>query len=202
MKAGEVKILIQALLGIPPEKRFPNIGPLTRARFEELASTHNEEEWAPDVRHINQATIDLIKHFEGRRLVAYKDPVGVWTIGYGHTGLKHQDGTVYSGRTITEQQAEDLLRYDLGEFANRVKSLVKVPLGDNQFGALVSFDFNTGGLHKSTLLKILNAGDYSGAANELLKWNKAGGTALAGLTRRRKSERRLFLSQEPYIVEV
>jgi GH24 family phage-related lysozyme (muramidase) len=77
---------------------------------------------------------------------------------------------------------------------------VKVPITDDQFGALVSFDFNTGSLHKSTLLKKLNAGDYEGAANEFPKWNKAGGQVLRGLTRRRKSEQNLFLGKEDYII--
>ena len=152
-------------------------------------------------RHITQDGVDLIKHFEGLYLAAYKDPVGIWTIGYGHTVLTHKDGTVYAGRKITEKEAEELLRYDMSVFEDRVSSLVKVPLEDNEFNALVSFDFNTGGLGKSTLLKKLNSGDYDGAADEFLKWDKAGGKVLAGLTRRRKSERKLFLGHRPFIVQ-
>jgi GH24 family phage-related lysozyme (muramidase) len=152
------------------------------------------------MKHKYQRGIDLIKHFESLFLKAYQDPVGVWTIGWGHTGLKHKDGTVHKGRTITESEAEELLKHDLRSFADRVTKLVKVKVTDDQFGALVSFDFNTGSLHKSTLLKKLNAGDYDGAADEFLKWNKAGGQVLRGLTRRRKSERNLFLGVEDYIV--
>lgn len=153
-------------------------------------------------RQINQNGLDLIKHFEGLFLNAYLDPVNIWTIGYGHTGLKHRDGTVYKGRKVTEKEAEDLLRYDLDNFAERVEMFTKgIALTDDQFGALVSFDFNTGGLGKSTLLKKLEAGDYNAAADEFLKWNKAGGRVLAGLTRRRKSERNLFLGIKPFIVK-
>jgi len=155
----------------------------------------------PVGREINQNGIELIKHFEGLFLNAYKDPVGIVTIGYGHTGLKHLDGTVYLGRSITPKEAEDLLRHDIREFSSRVESFVKVPLTDDQFAALVSFDFNTGGLGKSTLLKKLNAGNYDEAADELLKWDKAGGKTLAGLTRRRKSERNLFKGIRPFIIK-
>jgi lysozyme len=147
-----------------------------------------------------QRGIDLIKHFESLFLNAYQDPVGVWTIGWGHTGLKHKDGTVHKGRKITEAEATELLRHDLTGFAARVTKLVKVELNDDQFSALVSFDFNTGSLHKSTLLKKLNAGDYAGAADEFPRWNKAGGQVLRGLTRRRKSEQNLFLGKKDYIV--
>lgn len=207
MKAGEAKLAIQKILLIPGEQQAQNIGPKTRAAFERLAITPNDQEWTvSDVpvathRQINANGLKLVKHFEGLYLKAYKDSVGVWTIGYGHTGLQHKDGTVYSGRVISEQKAEELLRYDMRQFEERVETFVKVPVDDNQFSALVSFDFNTGGLGKSTLLKKLNASDYRGAADQFLLWDKAGGKTLAGLTRRRKSERNLFLSQLPYIIQ-
>ena len=149
---------------------------------------------------IGKRGLDLVKHFESLRLYAYQDPVGIWTIGWGHTGLKHQDGTVHKGRHISEQEAENLLVHDMKAFSHRVVTHVKVPLTDDQFDALVSFDFNTGGLVKSTLLKKLNKGDYKGAAAEFLKWNKAGGKVLRGLTRRRQSEQNLFLGKDNYIV--
>jgi len=152
------------------------------------------------MRYINERGLKLVKHFESLFLKAYKDPVGIWTIGWGHTGIRHNDGTVFSGRTITEADAHELLKHDMQTFCERVVSFVKVPLNDDQFDALVSFDFNTGALHKSTLLKKLNAGDYQGAADELPKWNKAGGKVLRGLTRRRESERNLFLGKEKFIV--
>lgn len=118
--------------------------------------------------------------------------MGIWTIGYGHTGLDHNDGTVYPGRVITQQQAEDLLLYDMGTSEGAVSSLVKVPLNQNQFDALVSFQFNVGALESSTLLRLLNTGDYFGAACQFDRWNHAGGEELHGLTLRRHSERDLF----------
>ena len=151
-------------------------------------------------RDINAAGIELIKHFEGCFLTSYQDSVGVWTIGWGHTGLTHRDGSVHHGITITAAEAERLLHHDMDNFEGRVEKYIGVALNDDEFAALVSFDFNTGGIAKSTLRRKLNAGDREGAANELLRWDKAGGRTLAGLTRRRKSERRLFLSQSPAIV--
>jgi lysozyme len=127
----------------------------------------------------------LIKHFEGCYLQAYQDSVGVWTIGYGHTGLQHKDGTVHRGRRI--------LRYDMHQFEARVSALIQErTVSQCQFDALVSFDFNTGGLHRSTLLIHLRAGRLWEAANEFPKWDKAGGKTLPGLTRRRAAERDLF----------
>ena len=152
------------------------------------------------MRYIRQRGLELVKHFESLRLYAYKDPVGIWTIGYGHTGLTHKDGTVRPGLKITEQEAENLLVHDMKHFSARVEKLVTVLVTDDQFDALTSFDFNTGSLGKSTLLKKLNAGDYDGAANEFKKWNKAGGKVLRGLTRRRESEENLFRGKEKFIV--
>ncbi|QJE95231.1 lysozyme [Luteolibacter luteus] len=148
---------------------------------------------------INSRGLELVKHFEGCYLTAYPDSVGVWTIGYGHTGLTHEDGTVKRGRTITQAEAEQLLQHDLDYFANRVRKGTTVPLSEDQFAALVSFDFNTGGYLRSHLRKLLNRGDYAGAAEQLLLWDKAGGRTLSGLTRRRRSERKLFLGLTPFI---
>lgn len=136
--------------------------------------------------------IELIKGFEGLRLSKYQDIVGKWTIGYGHLILPSESFP----NPLTEKQAEDLLRKDLATSEAGVTRLVKVKLSQQQFDALVSFTFNlgVGNLQSSTLLKRLNAGDYSGAADELLRWNKAGGKEFAGLTRRRAAERKLFLS--------
>jgi lysozyme len=153
------------------------------------------------MRPINPNGLDLVKHFEGCQLTAYQDEVGVWTIGYGHTGLTHKDGSVHQGRTITQQQAEDLLVYDMGAFSARVEKLINAPLNDNQFAALTSFDFNTGGLESSTLRVLLNRGDYFRAANQFDRWNHAGGIELRGLTLRRASERDLFCSFAPFIHE-
>ena len=139
--------------------------------------------------------ITLIKAFEGCRLTAYQDSVGVWTIGYGWT--QPVDGkSVSKGMVITQQKADDLLKQGIVQYENGVNSLVKVQLNQNQFDVLVDFAYNLGvnALKGSTLLKKLNAGDYAGAANEFTKWNKAGGKELAGLTRRREAEKTLFLS--------
>lgn len=134
--------------------------------------------------------IDLIKAFEGLRLNAYRCPAGVPTIGYGHTK------DVVMGTKITAEDAEELLRGDLEVFEDGVAEAVKLSLTQGQFDALVSFSFNlgVGALRKSTLLKKLNMGDIEGAADEFLKWNRAGGKVLPGLVKRRKAERELFLS--------
>lgn len=139
----------------------------------------------------SQAGIDLIKEFEGVRLAAYRCPAGVPTIGYGHTK------GVEMGDTVTVIEAEELLREDLEVFENGVNKLVEVPLEQHQFDALVSFAFNLGlgNLKNSTLLRLLNQGLYTDAANQLTRWNKAGGQVLAGLVRRRSAERRMFLGE-------
>lgn len=147
-------------------------------------------------RRINRAGLAHIKSWEGLRLTAYLDVANVLTIGYGSTGPH-----VRPGMKITEEQAEALLKQDLDRFEARVENYVKVPLSDNQFAALVSFDFNTGALHKSTLLKKLNAGDYKAVPGELMKWTKAkvGGklTTVKGLVNRRTSEVGLWKSGAP-----
>lgn len=136
--------------------------------------------------------VPLIKEFEGCRLKAYKCPADVWTIGYGHT-----DG-VKEGDEITQQEADRLLANDVDIFSAGVKRLVRSDINRNQLGALVSFAFNVGlgNLRHSTLLKLLNADDFVGAANQFPRWNKAGGKVLAGLTRRREAEKKLFLTEE------
>ena len=139
--------------------------------------------------------IALIKEFEGCKLTAYQDSVGVWTIGYGWT--QPVDGKpIRAGMTIKQETAERLLKTGLVSYESDVSRLVKVGLSQGQFDALVSFTYNLGArsLSTSTLLRKLNAGDYAGAADEFLRWNKAGGKVLNGLTRRREAERALFLS--------
>ena len=135
--------------------------------------------------------ISLIKKHEGLRLEAYlPTPNDVWTIGYGHTH------TAKPGMKITEKQAEALLRKDIAWAEKAVNKSVVVPLTQNQFDALVSFVFNVGegAFSTSTLLRLLNSGDYSGAANQFLRWNKQKRRVLNGLTKRREEERKLFLS--------
>ena len=133
--------------------------------------------------------LSLIRQFEGLRLSAYICPAGVPTIGYGTTkGVK-------MGDTITEEEAERLLEKDVSPFAKTISSLVKVQLNQNQFDALVCFVYNIGphALASSTMLKLINQGLFDDAANQFVRWNKANGEALAGLTRRRMAERDLFL---------
>ncbi|HDI1575870.1 lysozyme [Acinetobacter baumannii] len=140
--------------------------------------------------------LNLIKGFEGKRLTSYDDGVGVWTIGYGT--IKYPNGVrVKKGDTCTERQAETYLKNDLNRFEVAINKLVKVPLSQNQFDALASFTYNLGetNLANSTLLKKLNKGDYQGAADQFLVWNKAGGKVMKGLVRRREAERALFLKK-------
>ena len=140
------------------------------------------------MRTINDLGLALIKSFENCKLEAYQDQVGVWTIGWGHTG------NVYAGQEITQDEADALLETDLTKFENGVSNLVKVPITDNQFAALVSFAFNLGlgALGGSTLLKLVNAQDIDGASLEFLKWDHAGGKPSDGLLRRRTAESMLF----------
>lgn len=146
----------------------------------------------PTKRRINAAGRAIVKQYEGLRLEAYLCPAGVLTIGYGSTE------NVKAGQTITPQQAEALLIKDLEKFEEAVTSLVNVPLTDNQFSALVSFSFNVGAnaLRDSTLLTLINQRNYQDAAQQFLRWNRANGKELAGLTKRRQAERALFLSVE------
>lgn len=139
-------------------------------------------------RQIDQAGLDLVKSFEGLFLRAYRDSVGVPTIGWGHTV------GVQMGQTIDTTQAEAFLQADMADACGAVERLVTVPLNDDQFAALASFTFNcgTGALASSTLLRKLNAGDYLSVPGELMRWNHAGGQVLAGLTRRRAAEGVLF----------
>ena len=143
---------------------------------------------------VNQATIDLIKRNEGCKLTAYQDSVGVWTIGYGHTG-----DDVAEGSQITQDQAEALLRQDLDKFQDGVDDAIGGgDTADNQFGAMVSLAFNIGLGHfkTSSVLREHNAGNQQSAADAFLMWNKAGGQVLTGLDRRRHEERDLYLKPD------
>jgi lysozyme len=132
--------------------------------------------------------IELIKHFEGCELEAYNCAAGVWTIGYGHIkGVTPES-------VITQEQAEQMLVEELNEYEGYINDMVTTPLSQNQFDALVSWVYNLGGgnLKASTLLKVLNSGDFNGVPAQLMRWNKAGGKVLEGLTRRRQAEADLF----------
>ena len=134
--------------------------------------------------------IKLIEQFEGCSLKSYQDVAGVWTNGYGNTH------GVVPGTTITQAQAESDLLSNVAGSEYVVNTVVKVTLTQNQFDALVDFVFNlgSGNFQSSTLLRLLNQGDFAGASNEFPKWNHAGGVVVAGLTRRRLAEQALFNS--------
>jgi len=141
---------------------------------------------------IAEKGLNLIKFFEGLRLKAYRCVAGVLTIGYGSTR------GVTAGQIITEQEAEERLKKDCVYFENGISKLVTSELNQNEFDALMSFTFNlgTGALQRSTLRMKLNRGDYEGAAEEILKFNKARVhgqlTTVQGLTNRRQAEYKLF----------
>lgn len=140
--------------------------------------------------------IKILKDHEGKRNDAYPDQVGVWTICYGHT-TQGGPPPVHQGMKLSDKECEDLLKKDLGKFEAAVNRLVKVPLTQNQFDALVSFTFNQGEgtLGGSDLLKKLNDKDYNGAANEFKKYNKPGqgsSVVVPGLVVRRQKEEELF----------
>lgn len=137
--------------------------------------------------------LQLVRSAEGLRLEAYRDAVGVWTIGYGWTGLVN-GVPVHAGMVITEDVTEALLRSGLSQYETAVNRLVSVSLNQNQFDALVSLAYNigAGAFERSTLLKKLNEGDFAGAAAEFSRWNKAGGKVLPGLVARRDAEMALF----------
>lgn len=136
--------------------------------------------------------LHLTEQFEGCKLVVYLDQVGVATIGYGHTkGVK-------LGMTCTPEQAEQWLAEDVAEAEHAVNALVRVPLTQNQYDALVDLVFNvgTGNFQTSTLLRLLNLKAYDRAENEFQRWNKAGGIVRDGLTRRRLAEANLFHTKD------
>lgn len=140
------------------------------------------------------ACVNLVKRFEGLRLTAYQDTGGVWTIGWGHTA------GVRAGQSCTEADAEIFLAADLASSAAFVSECVTVPLNQDQFDALVDFDFNEGAGHlgTSTLLHVLNQGGYAAAADQLSLWvygrdGRGKLVVLPGLVTRRAAERALFL---------
>jgi len=149
---------------------------------------------AVDEMLLSNLGIDLICDFEGKRLVAYDDGVGIWTIGFGTTvypnGIR-----VKKGDTCTEAQAKAYMQNDLKKFEYAVNDAVNIPLNQNQYDALVSLTYNIGAaaFSKSTLVKKLNAGDIRGAADQFDVWINAGGKRMQGLVNRRAKEKLLFL---------
>lgn len=144
---------------------------------------------------ISDHGIEMIKEYEGCYLTAYQCAAGVWTIGYGTT--EPIDGEeIHEGMKITQQEADELLEENLKIYEKSVNEETDVLLNQNQFDALVSLTYNIGceAYKSSTLLKLLNTYDYLGAADQFLRWDKVNGKSLSGLSKRRKSERQLFLT--------
>ena len=147
----------------------------------------------PTGRKMNAAGMRILKECEGLYLNSYKCPAGVWTIGYGCTkGIR-------PGMTISEAEAEEMLRKELTEFEKGVERILShIPLNENQFSALVSLTYNCGMepiTEGMTIRRKLEARDYRGAAEGFLLWNKGGGRVLPGLVKRREMERKLFLTE-------
>ena len=139
----------------------------------------------------------LVRKWEGIELKAYPDPAtggAPWTIGVGHTGPEVRPGVVW-----TQKQAEDALRSDLRKFLLGVQHAVHVQATEAQLGAMASLAFNIGlgAFQNSTLLRKVNKSDFAGAADEFLRWNKAAGKVMNGLSNRRADERRVFLGDCP-----
>jgi lysozyme len=141
---------------------------------------------------ISKEGLALIKKFEGFESRAYLCPAGVWTIGYGHTK------DVKEGDEWSQAHAEHMLEVELEEFCEYVNKMVKVPLEQYQFDALVAWVYNlgAGNFKESTLLRVLNQGDYDDVPHQIKRWNKAGGRVLQGLVRRREAEALLFQNKE------
>ncbi|MGE9796866.1 lysozyme [Acinetobacter baumannii] len=169
-------------------------GKLTQSQVDDLNKV--VDKLAPSGKTTSDVGVDLISGFEDTRFKAYDDGVGIWTIGTGTTvypnGVK-----VKQGDTCTPEQAKAYFKHDLAKFEKTVNESVTVPLNQNQFDALVSLTYNigSGAFNNSTLLKKLNKGDYQGAAEQFLVWNKADGKVMKGLVRRREAERALFLKK-------
>ena len=150
----------------------------------------------------SQQAIDLLHSFEGLAQVmpnglirSYLCPAKVWTIGWGATGRDPFNGGMIGANTVwTRAQADERFIQHLRQFERDTRASLKVPTTQGQFDALVSFAYNlgNGALSRSTLLRLHNAGDFEGAANQFKRWNRAGGQVLRGLTRRREAEARLY----------
>jgi GH24 family phage-related lysozyme (muramidase) len=140
------------------------------------------------MRHVTEEGLNLIKRFEGFSPTIYICPAGYPTIGYGHVVLAHEREQFAAG--ITQAEATDLLRKDVGIAERAVVRLISVPLTDGQFDALVSFTFNlgAGALQRSTLRRKVNRGEHKAVPNELMKWVWTAGKRLRGLVQRRHAE--------------
>lgn len=139
----------------------------------------------------------LTAPYEGCVLTPYQDPRGIWTYGYGSTTDLYGNPVVASTPPLTQEQALELLKTEMTSAAQAVEANVSMPLNENQAAALVDFVFNCGpyAFEQSTLLEMLNAGEYVDAANQFARWDHAGNVQLAGLERRCMARGVLFLTQ-------
>jgi lysozyme len=156
---------------------------------------------------VSDKCIHMIMHHEGVRSKPYQCPALLWTIGVGHV-IDPQHAKVPMAdrkqlpipagwdRVLSNDEIMDILKKDLNRFEQGVERLIKVPLTQGQFDALVSFSFNVGlgNLQNSTLRMKVNRGDFEGASEQFLVWTKAGGKVLKGLVTRRTDEQALFIS--------
>ena len=137
---------------------------------------------------ISEDGLELIKKFEGCETTAYQDSVGVWTIGFGHTK------GVEEGQTCSIEDAESMLADEMDEYEGYINNMVKVELQQHEFDALVAWVYNLGptNLSESTMLKVLNGGQFDRVPDEMNRWTRAGGKILEGLVRRRQAESLMF----------
>ena len=137
---------------------------------------------------ISEDGLELIKKFEGCETTAYQDSVGVWTIGFGHTK------GVEEGQTCSIEDAESMLADEMDEYEGYINNMVKVDLQQHEFDALVAWVYNLGptNLGESTMLKVLNGGQFDRVPDEMNRWTRAGGEILEGLVRRRQAESLMF----------
>ena len=137
---------------------------------------------------ISEDGLELIKKFEGCETSAYQDSVGVWTIGFGHTK------DVEEGQTCSIEDAESMLTDEMDEYEGYINNMVKVDLQQHEFDSLVAWVYNLGptNLGESTMLKVLNGGQFDRVPNEMNRWTRAGGEILEGLVRRRQAESLMF----------
>lgn len=143
--------------------------------------------------NVNEKGLALIRQCEGFRGRAYRDAVGVWTIGFGHTSMAGAP-EVKPGLVVSRDKASQILARDVEMFAEGIANVITTELNDNQFSALVSFAYNVGlgNFKKSSVLKAVNANDVEAVPRRLALWSKAGGRVLPGLVKRRAAEAELF----------
>lgn len=185
----------------PPQEKTEETKDDKQKQLEDVAEGERGPRFIPTTLTVSAAGIEEIKRSEAFRANSYFDSVNVLTIGYGTTAKSFNDSSEWdaliASQPITEEKATELLMTHVQDnIQGFIYSLVKVDLTQNEFDALVSLIYNigSGNFKSSTLLRILNQKKYDAAANQFLRWNKAGGRVLAGLTKRREHERELFLT--------